>query len=293
MTAEIPKRRERCLRVVHLFPDLLSTYGDTGNIRTLVVRAERRGIRVHVARVFGDSPAIPGADLFVIGGGQDRDQLAVEAALGRLSDELIRQLGDGAALLAVCGGYQNLGRSYRFADGRTVRGPGVFPIRTEASAERLVGPVVARLAPGLATCGTGAADAARTTVVGFENHSGRTNLDVIENAFATVEIGHGNNDRDLTEGSLTIAGDGGLRGLRIGSYLHGPLLPRNPHVADVLIRAGLAHAGQPTELEPLDDTDEWRAHDRFIARTRHRTWVDRLPEGVRRVIAPIRNPIGF
>jgi lipid II isoglutaminyl synthase (glutamine-hydrolysing) len=279
---------DRTIRVVHVFPDLLSTYGDSGNIRTLVMRAERRGIQVTVARVHADDARVPVGDVFVIGGGQDRDQLAVEAALRRLGAGLERQIGDGAALLAICGGYQNLGRRYRFANGRTVHGPGIFPVETKARGSRLVGPVVTRLAPDVARRIGGGSMPSRTTVIGFENHSGRTFLDALADAFATVEIGSGNNGEDGTEGLLAASGAAGIDRLRIGSYLHGPLLPRNPHVADALIRAGLARTGQPLDLEPLDDRAEWRAHDRFLEQVRRREWVSYLPHGLQRVIAPAR-----
>ncbi len=279
----------RTLRIVHLFPDLLSTYGDTGNIRTLAVRAEGRGIRISVERVLADGPRLPDGDLFVIGGGQDRDQLRVERALARLGSDLERRLANGAALLAVCGGYQNLGRRYRFADGRTVHGPGIFPIETAAAADRLVGPIVASLAPVLRAGGDAPA---RMTVVGFENHSGRSHLDDGAAAFGIVEVGGGNNGIDYTEGALALGADGGLRGLLIGTYLHGPLLPRNPHVADVLIKAGLARTGQCWDLSPLDDREEWDAHDRFVERTMHRSWVDHLPRGLRRAVEPVRGIFG-
>jgi CobQ-like glutamine amidotransferase family enzyme len=272
----------RTLHVVHVFPDLLSTYGDSGNIRTIVARAEQRAIGVTVSRLLADSVSVPAGDLFVIGGGQDRDQLRVEAALRRLGQALEARISEGAALLAICGGYQNLGRSYRFADGRTVRGPGIFPIETVAARDRLVGPIVARLTPvAAAYVGSGAAPE-RATIVGFENHSGRTYLDENVSAFATVESGGGNNGSDGTEGLLLPGG--GEHGLRIGTYLHGPLLPSNPHIADALIRAGLARTRQSQELQPLDDHADWRAHDRFLARSRRRPWVDRLPFGVRQAI---------
>jgi CobQ-like glutamine amidotransferase family enzyme len=128
--------------------------------------------------------------------------------------------------------------------------------------------------------------------VGFENHSGRTFLDDTGAAFATVLAGAGNNGRDGTEGSLTLAPGAALRGLRIGTYLHGPLLPRNPHVADMLIQAGLARTGQSTHLAPLDDRDEWRAHDEFVARTLHTARLDRLPLGLGRAVAVVSAMIG-
>lgn len=286
--ADAGSRDRRCLRIVHLFPDLLSAYGDTGNVRALVVRAERRAIIVTVEHVLADAATVPAADVFVVGGGEDRDQLVVERTLARLGDQLVQRIDDGAALLAVCAGFQNLGRSYRLDSGRTVRGAGIFAATTEAGAERLVGPVVARLAPGLATV--------RDTVIGFENHAGRTEIDPGQAAFATLEIGRGNLGEGGREGILVApdpARTGVAAGLRIGTYLHGPLLPRNPHVADALIRAGLARTGQPTDLVQLDDTEEWRAHDRFVAMTRRRSWVDRLPRRVGRLVAPARGLIGF
>jgi CobQ-like glutamine amidotransferase family enzyme len=276
----------RRLRIIHLFPDLLSVYGDTGNVRTLVVRAERRGIAVQLDRVLADSRAIPDADLFVIGGGQDRDQVAVEGALLRLGDRLVRRVADGAALLAICGGYQSLGVSYRTGHDRTVRGPGLFDTRTVAGARRLVGPVVGHLMdPSITTI--------RDTVIGFENHSGRTRLARSARPLATIEIGSGNNGRDRTEGVFAAPGADGLHGLRIGTYLHGPLLPRNPHLGDALLAAALQRTGQPSALEALDDTAEWRAHDRFVERCRRRTWSDRLPSRLRSMVDPARGLIGF
>lgn len=291
MTDGLHHEAERRLRIVHLFPDLLSIYGDSGNLRTLIVRAERRGIRVSVERVLADDVSIPEADIFLIGGGQDRDQVAVDRAIRRLGDGLVHHVDDGAALLAICGGYQNLARSYRATSGALVGGPGLFPVRTEAGEGRLVGPVVAHLASPLTT----AAGVERGTVVGFENHSGRTELEPGAVPFATVEIGAGNNGRDKTEGFLFMPDPtrSGPRGLKIGTYLHGPLLPRNPHVADALVRAGLARTGQATDLVALDDAEEWRAHDRFVERCRRQPWIDRLPRSLRRVIAPGRNLIGF
>ncbi len=280
----LPVHRE--LRLVHLFPDLLSMYGDGGNLATLAVRAERRGITVSIERVLADADRVPEGDVFLIGGGQDRDQAAVERALGRLGDDVVRQVHGGAAILAVCGGYQSLGHRYRTSRGAVVHGPGLFDITTVGGATRMVGPVVAMLlAPPLRSV--------RSTVVGFENHSGQTELGPGATALAVVEIGHGNNGRDGTEGLLAAPGTGGFRGLRIGTYLHGPLLPRNPHLADGLLAAGLARTGQPTTLEPLDDHEDWAAHDRFAERCRHRSWPERLPAPLRHVIDPARNLIGF
>ena len=131
---------ERVVRIVHLFPDLLSVYGDAGNVRALVVRAEARGIRVTRARVLADDDVLPSADLFVIGGGQDRDQARVASRLRRLGEALEREVGDGAALLAICGGYQSLGKSYRSLRGPVMGGPGLLHVTTVGAPGRLVGP---------------------------------------------------------------------------------------------------------------------------------------------------------
>jgi CobQ-like glutamine amidotransferase family enzyme len=276
----------RVVRIVHLFPDLLSVYGDAGNVRALVVRAEARQITVTRATVLADDDVLPSGDLFVIGGGQDRDQMRVAGRLRRLGAALEREVGDGAALLAICGGYQSLGTSYRSVDGSVMAGPGLLDVATVGAPGRLVGPVVARLEdPALRSV--------RDTIVGFENHSGRTELGDESAPLARIEVGHGNNDHDGTEGVLEATGVRGLAGLRIGTYLHGPFLPRNPHIADALLRAALARTGQPVELAAIDDAAEWRAHDAHLARCRRRPVTARLPSRVRRLIEPLQGLVGF
>lgn len=276
----------RRLRILHLLPDLLGVYGDSGNVRTLAARATWRGIDVDVATVLADAAAVPDADVLVIGGGQDRDQVQVDRALRRIGDGIVRQVQDGAALLAVCAGYQSLGREYRTMDGPVLRGPGLLDVETVSGGDRLVGPVLAQVSTRhLATV--------RSTLVGFENHAGRTAIGRRATPLAHIEIGHGNNDQDATEGILELPGDRGLLGLRIGTYLHGPFLPRNPHIADLLLVAALQARGQPVELDPLDDGPEWAAHDRFVARLRRRSWSDRLPTRIRRATDPARSLIGF
>jgi hypothetical protein len=299
------------VRIVHLFPDVLRVYGDGGNVMTLVRRSEARSIATSVEQVRVGAARLPPADLIFIGGGQDREQETVARELERLGSQLVDLVADGAALLAVCGGYQNLGTRYRTSRGTELGGPGLFPIATDASGldGRLVGPVLATLARALVPPG-GAADDGRQpsersrigghqpgsagTVVGFENHGGRTSLAPGARAFATVELGHGNNDIDGTEGALLLPGEGGLRGLRIGTYLHGPLLPRNPHVADALIAAALGRGKSVVELAPLDDRLEWAAHDLACARLRRTDHRDRLVPGwAHRAFDPVRSLIGY
>jgi CobQ-like glutamine amidotransferase family enzyme len=287
MTMSARQSGNRTVRIVHLFPDLLNVYGDAGNVRTIVVRSEARGFAVELSAVRANAQSVPPADVLLIGGGQDREQIAVARELERLGPEIRNRIRDGASLLAVCGGYQGLGWSYEAATG-TIDGPGILDLRTVAGSDRLVGPVVATP--------TSAPEAWRSDrkVIGFENHAGRTLLGDGARAFAQVEIGHGNNGYDGTEGYLALPGDGGLGGLRIGTYLHGPFLPRNPHIADALISFGLGRGDPPVPLAELDDREEWAAHDRFVTRSReHRQREDRVPDGISRIVDPIRSLIGF
>lgn len=293
------------LRIVHLFPDVLRFYGDGGNVSTLVNRAEARSIATSVVGVPVGAARIPPADLVFIGGGQDREQVTVALELERLGGQLIDLVADGTALLAVCGGYQNLGMGYRTSLGVDLACPGLLPVSTDASGGRgrLVGPVVARVSPELISLGRRSLEsppmdptdhAMEQTVIGFENHGGRTVLEAGVRPFALIEIGHGNNDVDDTEGVLLLPGEAGLRGLRIGTYLHGPLLPRNPHIADALIAAALGRGREPVELATLDDRLEWSAHRAARTRLRQRARADRrIPGWAHRLLDPIKALIGY
>jgi lipid II isoglutaminyl synthase (glutamine-hydrolysing) len=293
------------LRIVHLFPDVLRFYGDGGNVGALVSRAVARSIPTDVAQVPVGANRIPPADLVLIGGGQDREQITVARELERIGDQLTDLVAEGTALLAVCGGYQNLGIRFRTSLGDELPCPGLLPVTTDATAgsRRLVGPVLAQVSgdlalegrPGIPTeTAQGRAAAADRTVVGFENHSGRTMLQPGARPFATVEIGHGNNDLDGAEGVLVLPGEGGLRGLRIGTYLHGPLLPRNPHLADAIIAMALAHGDEPMALAPLEDRLAWSAHDAACERLRRTAREDRrIPGWAHRVVDPVRALIGY
>ena len=293
------------LRIVHLFPDVLRFYGDGGNVGALVSRAAARSIATDVVQVPVGANRISPADLVLIGGGQDREQITVARELERIGDQLTDLVAEGTALLAVCGGYQNLGIRFRTSLGDELPSPGLLPVRTDATAgsRRLVGPVLAQVSGDLALHGRpgvaagtdeGRNAAPDRTVVGFENHSGRTMLEPGARPFATVEIGHGNNDLDATEGVLVLPGEGGLRGLRIGTYLHGPLLPRNPHLADAIIAMALAHGDEPVALAPLEDGLAWSAHDAACERLRRTAREERrIPGWAHRVVDPIRALIGY
>ncbi len=259
MSAVVPDR----VVIAHLFPDALNLYGDRGNIDTLVRRAGWRGIEAEVRGIGADdAAALEGVDVIFIGGGADQHQRAVADALMELADPLRRAIDAGAALLAVCAGYQNLGHAFRSPLVGEITGPGLLDVETEMpeGAQRLVGGIAIEVegeSPLAAADPMG-----RRRIVGFENHSGRTTIGPTMRPLGRVLIGRGNDGSSGFEGAIALPGDGGLRGLRIGTYLHGPLLPRNPHLADFVLASGLGR-GAPVTLAPLPDAPEWLAHERF------------------------------
>lgn len=241
------------IRVAHLYPDYLNIYADRGNIAVLERRAALRGHRLEVTAVGPGDPLEPSAcDLVYVGGGQDREQALVAPDLARRSDELRRAVETGTALLAVCGGYQLLGRGYRGRDGSFLPGAGLFPLETVAGERRLIGDVLLEVE----------LDGRPTTVAGFENHAGRTLLDPGATPLGRVLAGHGNDGSSGFEGCRVAAA--------IGTYLHGPLLPRNPALADWLLARALEHAGGDGSLEPLGDELERLAHSVAAGRARSR-----------------------
>jgi lipid II isoglutaminyl synthase (glutamine-hydrolysing) len=235
------------LRVVvgHLYPDYLNIYADRGNMAVLSQRAAWRGIGFDVEAVAMGAAVRPGAyDLYYIGGGQDREQALVATDLVRKGDALREAVDGGAALLAVCGGYQLLGRFYRGRDGAELPGIGLFPHETVAGERRMIGDVLleCELRPG-----------EKRTLAGFENHAGRTFLDEGAEPLGRVIAGFGNDGESGYEGCRV--------GLTLGTYLHGPLLPRNPWLADWLLAAALLRQTREwLELDPLEDALEREAH---------------------------------
>jgi hypothetical protein len=226
--------------VGHLYPDYLNIYADRGNIAVLSERARLRGHELDVQAIGMHDPVPDGIDLFYVGGGQDREQALVARDLAAKTDALHAAANDGAVFLAVCGGYQLLGRSYIDVAGEDLPGIGLLPLRTVAGERRMIGDV-------LLDCGW-----AGETLAGFENHAGRTVLDDDAEPLGRVLSGFGNDGTSGFEG---------CRRLRVyGTYLHGPLLPRNPWFADHILSEALAHAGGPTELSPLEDALERQAH---------------------------------
>jgi len=242
--------------VGHLYPDYLNIYADRGNMAVLAGRAAWRGIELEVRGIGLGEPLVPGEhDLLYVGGGQDREQALIAPDLAGRAAELEEALAGGAAALAVCGGYQLFGRFYRDRAGAELPGAGVFDLHTVAGERRMIGDVLlaCELEPGV-----------ERTLAGFENHAGRTILGPFAEPLGRVVAGFGNDGRSGYEGCR--------RGRALGTYLHGPLLPRNPWLADWLLAQALAHAGggEPPELEPLPDGLEAAAHEVSAGRARDR-----------------------
>ena len=237
-----------------LYPDLMNIYGDRGNILTLLKRAEWReleGKLIELGR--GAASEMQDVDVFFFGGGQDREQALIYDDLRQYKqDSLQRAVANGAQVLAVCGGYQLLGHYYQTADGERYDGIGLIDVKTEAGKKRFIGDVVVE---------TEIEGLTPRTLVGFENHSGRTFLGPAAKPLGKVVQGKGNNGSDRLEGCV----QGGI----IGTYLHGSLLPKNPQLADHLIGRALRRR-DGGGLSPLDDSAELAAHDWMLRRAQRR-----------------------
>jgi len=244
------------IRVGHLYPEYLNIYADRGNIAVFARRAAARGHELQVDPITVGTPAEPGAhDLIYVGGGQDREQAMIAPDLEGRGEALRTAVERGAALLAVCGGYQLLGRGYRGRDGSWMAGAALFPLETVAGETRMIGDVLLE----------STLDEARgRTIAGFENHAGRTLLDPGALTLGRVVAGYGNDGASGYEGCRV--------GRAVGTYLHGPLLPRNPWLADLLLAWAIAHAtgGEPEPLAALPDELEAQAHAVSAARARAR-----------------------
>ena len=241
--------------VGHLYPEYLNIYADRGNMAVLERRADWRGIGFDYRTIGLGEDANPDEyDLYYVGGGQDREQALVAPDLATKGETLREAVDGGAAFLAVCGGYQLLGRFYRDRSGAELPGIGLLPHHTVAGERRMIGDVLleCELEPGH-----------RRTLAGFENHAGRTYLDEGAEPLGRVVAGFGNNGEDGVEGSRV--------GNALGTYLHGPLLPRNPWLADWLIGKALARRlGDAPDLEPLPDDFESSAQRVSAERARAR-----------------------
>jgi len=233
----------KSLTIGWLYPELMNIYGDRGNITTLVKRCEWREIKTEVKYLnhgFSDND-LKSCDFLLMGGAQDRQQSIVNTDLKKHHKSLSEMIDNGTPGLYVCGGFQFLGNYYKDSDGTIIDGLGIFDLNTQnpgAEVERLIGNIVIR--PNIGDLDK--------QIVGFENHGGRTILGPNIEPFGTVLKGFGNN-KDGSEGAKYKNS--------FGTYMHGPILPKNPHFADYLIKVAL----NVDKLSPLDDKLEWQAHD--------------------------------
>ncbi|KAB2953049.1 glutamine amidotransferase [Heliorestis acidaminivorans] len=240
------------LRLLHLYPDLLNLYGDRGNIITLKRRCQWRNIELAITEAsLGDKVDFANIDLVFMGGGSDREQtLLFQDFKEHKGPALVEATEEGLPLLSVCGGYQLLGQYYKTHDGDEMPGLGLFDAWTEAGESRLIGNVIAQV-PMLG---------GKTTLVGFENHSGRTYLGSSQSTTALAKVlrGHGNNGQDKSEGAVYKNA--------LGTYLHGPILPKNPALADWLLSKALERRFGSSQIDSLPDCWEQKAHQAIIKR---------------------------
>lgn len=232
------------LKIAHLYPDLLNLYGDIGNITTIKKRCEWRGLETQVDSIYGSEKInFTGYDLVFLGGGSDREQLLVRDKLMSMKKELSSYVEAGGVLVAVCGGYQLLGSYYKL-EKETIQGLEILNIQTEVGKTRLISDVVLE-------------SEEFGTIVGFENHGGRTYIND-HTPLGKVLYGNGNNGTDGYEGVM-------YKNV-IATYLHGSLLPKNPVLSDHIIKKMLEQRGLSTELAPLDDSIELDAHKYIVER---------------------------
>lgn len=229
------------ITLCHLYPELLNIYGDIGNVITLQKRALDRNIEFIVKQVnLGDE--MIDADIYFMGGGQDRQQVEVSMELQKHKDFLVKKRNENKVFLGICGGYQLFGEYFNNANGEKILGIGLLNAYTLSGKKRFIGNVTAKtdfLEP--------------KTIVGFENHLGRTFLTYDTKPLATVTIGNGNNGETLTEGARLMN--------VFGTYFHGSFLPKNPHFADYLLELALKNIySEDVNLTKLDDKIEWQTH---------------------------------
>ncbi len=231
------------ITIGHLYPELLNLYGDKGNVTALVKRCEWRGIETEVRRIgMGEAPNFSELDIVLLGGGSDRDQFSVLKQLKEHEESLRAYIENDGVVLAVCGGFQLLG-SVCVLNGEQVEGLSVLEMQTAPDEQRFTGNVVLETPLG--------------TVVGFENHGGRTDIGS-HLPLGTVRYGNGNNGKDETEGVI-------YRNL-FGTYLHGPILPKNPNLTDAILQRALEKKYGSVEMAALDDAAEYAAQQYIVNR---------------------------
>lgn len=237
------------ITIGHLYPDLLNLYGDRGNIQCMMKRCQWRGIEAETVEFqLEDRIDFSALDIVLLGGGSDREQMLVCDKLRSIQKDFRDYVEDNGVVIAVCGGYQLLGHYYDTDDGR-IEGLSLVDLYTEQGSPRLIDNIVLEN------------HKFDLPIVGFENHGGRTYIGDNE-PFGKVLYGNGNNVEDKAEGVL-------YKNV-VGTYLHGPLLPKNPHICDHLIANALERKYGKAELSPLDDSQEIEANQyiyhRFVTK---------------------------
>ncbi|MGL5540639.1 MAG: type 1 glutamine amidotransferase [Erysipelotrichaceae bacterium] len=233
------------LNICWMYHDIMDLYGDAGNIQTLKIRAQQRGIDVIVDTCgIGEDKDLSAYDVLFIGGGADNEQAKLYEDLLARKANIQKAMEERVFVLLICGGYQLFGQYYLDATGHKTLGLGFFEYYTEASLD------------GTRCIGNVAVEFEGHKIVGFENHGGQTRN--VATPFAKVLAGHGNTYQDRYEGFYN--------GQVLGTYLHGPLLPKNPEIADLVISKGLAHRYGEVVLQPLDDRLEQRAKQVMLER---------------------------
>lgn len=251
------------LTIGHLYPDLMSIYGDRGNVIALAQRARWRGIDVTVRPYLLDDPLNPDdVDILFIGGGQDRQQMLVCQDLQDVKREAIKAaVESGVVLLSICGGYQLLGHYFLAVTGENLPGLGILDVHTIGGQKRCIGNLIVDIGDWLRNTGLAVNTQypiSATRLVGFENHSGRTYLGPGAQPLGRVIAGFGNNGEDGYEGAR-------YKNV-FGTYMHGSLLPKNPWFADYLLLLALQRRyGPEVTLSPLDDRLEIAAHEGVVA----------------------------
>lgn len=235
------------LNICHLYPDLLNVYGDVGNILVLKHRAEARDIKVNISNIsLNDDFKAEDYDIVFFGGGQDYEQVIVsEDLMKNKKDELVKYIEDNKVFIAICGGYQLLGKYYAAPNGDRIEGLGILDIYTEGGDSRFIGNTVIYN------------EEFNETYVGFENHSGRTYVNGLKPLGKCIH-GYGNNGSDGSEGCIYKN--------TFCTYFHGSLLSKNPELADRFIKTALANKYTNVKLSPIDDSFELKAKEIMITR---------------------------
>lgn len=240
----------KTLKICHLYPDVLNLYGDRGNVTAIKKRLEWRGIGCEIVNTnIGDKTDLRDCDIFFIGGGQDFEQgvLLKDIASGK-GDAIKDAIESGKVFLAICAGYQILGKYYKTHTGEVCDFIGALDLYTVGQKKRMIGNYVYECELG----------GRKTEIVGFENHSGKTYLGKGVRPFGKILYGNGNNSEDKTEGA---------RYKNVyATYAHGPVLPKNPYFTDELIRVALKNKYGDDAISELDDTFELAAHKYMVNR---------------------------